>query len=74
MIHKLCKYGHLYVKGVDYIHGEVMYGHKHGLIHEVDQQKEDMVRNYEAHIFVGQTKHVSCSMLMMEQKSIDFYA
>jgi len=44
--------------GVDYIHGEVMYGHTHGLYHEVGQQREDMVRNYEAHIFVGQTKHV----------------
>ena len=51
----------IFILGVDYIHGEVMYGHTHGLYHEVGQQREDMVRNYEAHIFVGQTKHVSSS-------------
>ena len=37
-----------------------MYGHRHGLVAEVDQQSEEMDRYYEAHIFVGKTKHVSC--------------
>ena len=49
-----------YFAGVEYIHGELMYGHRHGLVAEVDQQSEEMDRYYEAHIFVGKTKHVSC--------------
>jgi len=44
--------------GVDYIHGEMMFGHKHATVAEVGMNHENRYRNHEAHIFVGETKHV----------------
>ena len=54
----LCLWLWLYL-GVDYIHGEMMFGHKHATVAEVGMNHENRYRNHEAHIFVGETKHVS---------------
>lgn len=44
--------------GIEYISGEMMFGHKHSTLQEVDMNHDNLYRNYEAHIFVGETKHV----------------